>query len=150
MSVKTHQEPWEVVSSDLQGPFRMSSAQFRYLFVAVDDLTKFVVVKPLRTATGKSVWGALNERVFKTFGYPKVLHVDNRTEFDNSLLKKKYEDRKIEFSTIPPYHPQANSTESSNKTIKTFLRTFIGDNHRKRDEHIFEFAYAINNAPQLS
>lgn len=56
----------------------------------------------------------------------------------------------IDFSTIPPYHPQANPTERTNKVTKTMLRTFLEDNHRRWDEHIFEFAFAINNAPHDS
>ena len=84
------------------------------------------------------------------FGYPRRLHADNITEFDNNIVKKGCEERKIQFSTIPPYHPQANPTERSNKTIKTLLRTFLSENHRKWDEHIYEIAYAINNAPQES
>lgn len=88
MSVRTHREPWEVVVSDLQGPFPPSMSQSRYLFVAVDDLTKFVVVKPSRAADGKRVWEALNEEVFNVFGYPEVLHVDNGPEFDNKLIKR--------------------------------------------------------------
>ena len=150
MGIKSHQEPWQVVVSDLQGPFPPSMNQFRYLLVAVDDLTKFVVVKPLRTADGKRVWEALNEKVFNIFGYPKILHADNGNEFDNGLIKKNCEERKIEFSTIPPYHPQANPTERTNRSIKTLLRTFVEENHRKWDEHVYEIAYAINNAPQES
>ena len=150
MHVKAYQEPWARVVTDIQGPFPPTTNQFKYLFVAVDDLTKFVVVKPLRTADGKRLWEALMNGVFLTFGFPQILHADNGTEFDNDLIRKNCLERGIEFTTIPLYHPQANPTERSNKVIKTMLRTFLKENHRKWDEHVYEFAYAINNAPHDS
>lgn len=105
MQVKSPQEAWSVVDADIQGPLPPTTNHFKFLFVAVDDLTKFVVVKPLRVADGKRIWESLNEKVFTVFGIPKKLHVDNGTEFDNDLLRKKCDERNIDFFTNPPYHP---------------------------------------------
>lgn len=59
------------------------------------DLTKFVVVKPLRVTGGWRVWESLNERVFGVFGYAKALHMDNGTEFDNLYIRKGYEEHLV-------------------------------------------------------
>lgn len=150
MHVKSYQEPWSRVVADIQGPFPPTTNQFKYLLVAFDDFTKFVVAKPLRVADGKRIWEALQEKVFLVFGYPKILHTDNGTEFDNKLIRKHCSENNIEFSTIPPYHPQSNPTERANRVLKTMIRLFLKENHRKWDEHIHEFVYAINNVPHDS
>ena len=53
VQAKVHLEPWEVVVMDLQGPFLPTTNQFKYLCVAMDNSTKFIVVKPLHVADGK-------------------------------------------------------------------------------------------------
>ena len=52
--------------------------------------------------------------------------------------------------TTPPYHPQANPVERSNRTLKTMIATFVGDEHKNWDQHIHELRHALNTAVQSS
>jgi hypothetical protein len=53
--------PWFCTHVDLCGPFKESGPQkFRYIAVAVDSVTKFVEVRPLR---GSELKGADSEEV---------------------------------------------------------------------------------------
>ena len=146
MSQKSYSGPWKEISADIQGPFPATNNQFKYLFVAQDHFTKFVVVKPLRTANGKNIWQAIREKVLSTFGYPETIIIDNGTEMDNKLTRAKCQELGIKLKTVPAYHPQPNPTERSNKTLKTLIRTFLKQDHKKWDEHVDELAFAINNA----
>ena len=146
MSAKNYMKPWVEISADIQGPFPASRNQFKYLFVAQDHFTKFVVLKPLRTANGKIIWQAIREKILSIFGYPETIIIDNRTEMDNKITRTKCEEFGIKLTTVPPYHPQSNPTERSNKSLKTLIRTFLKQDHRDWDEHVDEFAFAINNA----
>ena len=87
MYEKTYNQPWHVVSVDLQDPFPRSKNQFSYLFVAQDIFTKFVLVKPIRIGDAKNVWKALPEKVFYTYGFPKTLRTDNGREFANKVIE---------------------------------------------------------------
>ncbi|XP_051158564.1 uncharacterized protein LOC127279951 [Leptopilina boulardi] len=49
----------------------------------------------------------------------------------------------------PPYHPQANPVERSNRTLKTMIAIFIGKDHRDWDLHVHEFRHASNTATQV-
>ena len=91
----------------------------------------------------------MNE-VFLVFEFPKTFHVDNGTELDNKVSRKGCDELNIQFSTISTYYAQANPTECSNKVLKTTLRKFSKDNYRMYDEHIYEFAHAVNNEPHES
>lgn len=54
----------------------------------------------------------------------------------------------IKFLTTPPYHPQANPVERSNRTLKTMISMYIENDHRDWDKYIPEFRHAINTAVQ--
>lgn len=116
------------------------------MLVAQDGFTKFVVLKPLRSATAKTIIKALKENFFAVFGTPRYLHTNNGTEFDNNTVCAQCTELGIEVTTIPPYHPQANPTERANRNLKALIRFFLKDNHRLWDEHIDDFSFAINNS----
>ena len=51
---------------------------------------------------------------------------DNGREFDNQVLRKTLEEYGVKHVTTPPYHPQANPVERSNRTLKTMIAAFVG------------------------
>jgi hypothetical protein len=52
----------------------------------------------------------------------------------------------IQHRTTPPYTPQCNPVERTNKTIKTMISQFVGKNYRRWDEHLPAIQYAYNSA----
>ena len=56
----------------------------------------------------------------------------------------------VKHLTTPPYHPQANPVERSNRTLKTMIAAFVGADHRNWDAHIHELRHAINTAIQAT
>ncbi|XP_046145669.1 WW domain-binding protein 11-like [Osmia bicornis bicornis] len=56
----------------------------------------------------------------------------------------------IKQTTIPPYHAQANPVERVNRTLKTMITTFVGEDHRNWDKHLPEFCFAYNTAVHSS
>ncbi len=44
------------------------------------------------------------------------------------------------------YHPQTNLTERVNKTLKTMIASFVGDNYSNWDQWLPELRFAINSA----
>ena len=150
MKCKEYSQPWEAISADIMGPYPLSKNGLKYLLVIHDEFTKFVVCRPLRTATGPKIWQALNESVFSVFGFCKSDLTDNGTEFANLFLTKAFKERGIKQVFAPPYHAQINNSERINRTLKIMIRIFLKGDHRLWDEHVSEFAFAINNAVQQS
>ena len=104
----------------------------------------------MRKADGKAVARALEELIFFRWETPDYLLTHNGTEFVNQVLSKTLDEYGIQHVTTPPYHPQANPVERSNKTLKTMIATFVDGNHRNWDAHLHEFRHAINTAMQTS
>ena len=63
MGRRTPEKPWDIVSSDVMGPFPPTREQFCYLVVFQDTFTKWVEMKALRKANAKSIRSAFHERV---------------------------------------------------------------------------------------
>ena len=143
------EHPWAVVASDLM-EFPQSKGQFKYVVMFQDLFTRWVQLRPLRSATDKNVAKAFEELVLFRWGTPDYLLTDNGKEFDNQDLGRILEVYGVTRVTTPPYHPQANPVERSNRTLKTMIATFVKTDHRNWDKHLHELRHAINTAVQSS
>ena len=117
MGSRIVERPWIVVAADLM-EFPPSKSQMKYLIVFQDLFTRWVELKPIRKADGKSVARALEELILFRWETPEYLLTDNGREFDNQTLRKVLEEYGVKHVTTPPYHPQAHQVERSNRTVK--------------------------------
>ena len=147
MGERIVERPWAVVAVDTM-EFPPSKSQHRYLLVFQDFFTRWIEVKPLRKADGKSVARALEELILFRWETPEYLLSDNGKEFDNKFVKGTLEEYGVRHVTTPPYHPQANPVERSNRTLKAMISAFVGADHRNWDLHVHEFRHAVNTAVQ--
>ena len=134
MGKRLVERPWCVVAADMiELPRR--KGQYRYVLVMQDLFTCWLELKPLRKADGKAVARALEELIFFRWETPDYLLTDNGTEFVNQVLAKTLDEYGIQHVTTPPYHPQANPVERSNRTLKTMIATYIDGSHAKQSEY---------------
>lgn len=144
------QNPWEIITVDFVGPLPKSAKQNKYLLVIQDKFTKWVECVPLREATAVGLKKAIRERIFCRFGWPKKLISDNGSQFTSKLFLKFLEDNFILQVLTPPYSPQCNSTERANRTVKTLIRIYLGEDQKRWDEQLPEIQFAINTSIQES
>ena len=83
MGCRVIERPWAVVASELM-EFPQSKGQYKYVFQ--DLFTRWVELRPLRTATEKNVGKAFKELVLFRWETPDYLLTDNGKEFDNKDL----------------------------------------------------------------
>jgi len=60
---------------------------YRFKMNYQDHLTKFVILKPLKTKRAEEIAYNLME-IYTTFGAPAILHSDNGREFVNSVINE--------------------------------------------------------------
>ncbi|XP_043481361.1 uncharacterized protein K02A2.6-like [Leptopilina heterotoma] len=149
MGQRIVERPWAVVAADTM-EFPPSKSKCKYLVVFQDLFSRWIELKPLRSADGKSVTKAFEELILFRWETPDFLLTDNGKEYDNKTLKDTLDEYGVKHITTPPYHPQANPIERSNRTLKTMISTFIGNDHRDWDLHIHEFRHAVNTATQAA
>ena len=88
------------------------------MIVAIDYFTKWVEAESLVTITSKKVEKFIWQNMITRFGLPRVLIIDNGTQFDCATLRKYWEDFKIAVAYSSVCNPQCNGqAEAANKQI---------------------------------
>jgi transposase InsO family protein len=146
-SVEPPTAVFETIDVDFMGPFPASSKnQNRFLFVVIDELSKWVELIPMRAATAKKVAENLENQVFCRFGIPKNVLSDNGSQFTSKIMKKLCQQWRVTHKLISPYHPQANQSERTNKNLKAMIQAYVEENHRQWDFHLQKFAFALRTS----
>lgn len=144
--------PWHIIYIDFIGPLPKSKQGHCHILTVVDSLTKFMHAHPLRTATAKGIVQFLENRIFLTFGVPKVVVCDNGSQLMSAELKVLLDRYKVTQWAVSRYHPQANAAEAANKTLETSIRAYIKDDkdHRDWDKHLQQIVCAMNTSQHSS
>lgn len=144
--------PWRSISLDFMGPFPLSKEGHRFLLVVIDNFSKYVLLKPLRTASSKETVKFLTNHVIYQFGTPEKIILDNGTQLKSSEFSNFLDKFKISGHYTPKYHPQANPTEAANKTILNAIKAYIKSNetHRQWDHELEKIQCAINSSCHTS
>lgn len=139
--------PFEAICCDLLGPFPVSTNRNTNLLVCSDYFSKYVMLFPIRNATGRAIVKILEEKVFLLHGVPKFIYVDNGPQFISKEFKDlmcKYNVPNIYYN--PRYHPQVNQAERAIRNVLYAIASYVKSNHRKWDSHIHEIQCALNTA----
>lgn len=137
---------WEVISTDLCGPFPRSSHGNQYILVVTDNFSKFSLFFPLRKATAASVTRVMKEHVLMVFGIPRFLKTDNGVQFRSREFNNLCSSFGVRIIFNPNYSPHCNPTERVNRVLKVMLSSYIHENQRKWDEYLPELGCAYRSA----
>lgn len=106
---------------------------FKFLMVCQDHLTKFVVLRALKSKSAEDVAIQLKD-IFSIFGAPCIFHTDNGREFKNQIIKAlamSWPEVKIVHGK--PRHSQTQgSVERANRDIENMLAAWLKDNPEKK------------------
>ena len=92
---------------DLIGLLKCSERGFVFILIIIDVLTRFVVLKPLRTKEAKEIAYALVE-VFANYGVPKMIQFDNEATFLSKIIEELRFVSGFEARNIMKYNPRQN------------------------------------------
>ncbi|GKB17367.1 reverse transcriptase domain-containing protein [Tanacetum coccineum] len=81
--------PWPFYQwgMDILGPLPQPSGKLKFVIVAIDYFTKWIKAKPLARITGKDVKKFVWDNIVFRFGLPRVIVMDNGTQFVNDPFK---------------------------------------------------------------
>ncbi|KAG5862878.1 hypothetical protein JTB14_000779 [Gonioctena quinquepunctata] len=146
MGRRTVSRQWELICTDLMGPFPVSKKINRFILVVCDVCTKNIPILLIKSATSEAIVNHIEKDVFMIYGAPARIICDEGRQYVSETFKDmatKY-DSKILFNAN--YHPQANPTERVNRAMKTMIRSYLNQDHRSWDSHLHEFGYALQTA----
>jgi hypothetical protein len=71
----------------LVGPLPTAPGNLRYVVVTVEYFTKWIEAKPLALITSQTVKKFFWQQIICQFGVPRLLIVDNGTQFNSEVFK---------------------------------------------------------------
>jgi len=150
MLTQVPEEPWATVCADFVGPLPRSQHGNQMLLVLKDRFSKWTELVPLRSATAESLRKSFRECIIARYGVPKVVITDNGVQFASRNFKGFLAEMGISQQFTAIYTPQENPTERANRTVKTMIAQFAGQDQRNWDEKWPEIMLAVNTSTSES
>ncbi|XP_022866901.1 uncharacterized protein LOC111386671 [Olea europaea var. sylvestris] len=111
-------ELFDIWGIDFMGPFSPSFSN-QYILVAMDYVSKWVVVVALPTNDGKVVIEFLKKHIFTRFGTPRAIISDGGKHFCNRQFEQLLAKYGVKHHVATAYHPQiSGQVEVSNRQLK--------------------------------
>ena len=101
---KMPENAFDEVSLDFCGPF----PDEKYLFVFIDEHSRFPIVKKMSSINAKTVIPVL-DKIFSDYGIPKTLKSDNGAPINSHMFAQFAEYLGFHHHKITPRYPQANA-----------------------------------------
>lgn len=133
---KSAEYPWEMISMDFIGPLVRSRKGNTLIFVVIDFVSKYVLLKPMRTGKTPALVRYLEEEVFLTYNVPKIIISDNGPQFISNKFSNLLRDYNVKHWLTSRYTPQYNNTERLNRVIMSCIRSYLEGMHNRWDEQI--------------
>lgn len=145
-SVVISERPFQKIYIDFLGPYPRSRSGKLYIFLVIDQLTKFVLMKTCAKAQASTVVEYLRNEVFNVYGVPELIFSDNGTQFVGKQFEALVKEFGVRHMRTAVYSPQANAAERVNRSILSAIRAYIKTKHTDWDKHLGDIANALRNS----
>nr|GEX49529.1 reverse transcriptase domain-containing protein [Tanacetum cinerariifolium] len=138
-------EIFDILGIDFMGPFPSSKGN-KYIFVAVDYLSKWVEAKALPTNDARVVIKFLKS-LFSRFGIPRAIISDLGTHFCNDQFTCVMIKYGVTHRLTTAYHPQTSGqVKVSNRGLKQILERTVGENRTSWSDKLDDALCAFRTA----
>lgn len=130
-------EPNQKIAMDIFGPLTKTKKGNQFILSIQDQLTKYLVLVPLKDQQANSIISELLEHYVYIFSAPKQILTDQGANFVCKLMETFEQAFKIQHIKTTSFHPQSNgSLERTHSTIKDLIKTCTLDRQNDWDENL--------------
>lgn len=140
------ERPFQHIYADLLGPYPRSKSGNTIILIVLDQLTKFVWLKPLRRATTNAIVTYIESDIFHFVGAPETILTDNGVQFVSNEFKSLLSRYGVRQINTGSHAPQANASERVNRSILAAIRTYLESDQTHWDANISSIASALRNS----
>ncbi|KAF8794774.1 Transposon Ty3-I Gag-Pol polyprotein like [Argiope bruennichi] len=150
-SISPGSRPFEVIHMDFLGPFVTSTSRNTELLVFIDNMTKFVRLRPCSSCSTKNVLKYLDEFT-NDFGCPRRIVTDRGSCFSSSLFEDYCKQFGIKHTLNSSQRPQANGqVERINRILIPMISSSVQtESHKDWDKILPQVQRCINWSPSKS
>ncbi|KAL1268389.1 hypothetical protein QQF64_033752 [Cirrhinus molitorella] len=131
-----------------QKPYRLPPIKQLAMDKQLEEMLKEGIVEPSHSATAQNVATIFRREILTRWGVPDFLLSDRGVQFVSAVFRELCENWSITLKLTTAYHPQTNMTERANRNLKVMMAAYVDDNHKKWDQFLPEFRFALNSAIQ--
>jgi len=137
--------PLDKLLVDFYGPLPTGIFQFSYIFVVVDNFSRFIKLYPLRRANAKICIKKLVTDYFPNYGIPKNIVSDHGRQFISKHWQTSLQKYNINVSLTSIYHPQSNPAERVMRELGRMFRTYCHKQHSAWPQYVPYIEWTLNN-----
>lgn len=137
----------ELVSVDYYGPLPVSTGGIKYLFVVVDNFTKYVKLYAIRRATTTTALRRIQQYIHEN-GKPQSILSDNGTQFTSGKWIKGLQELNITPKFTAIRNPYTNIAERWNRQLGNLFRVFVKEKHTKWASYLKHIETCLNEVYQ--
>ena len=127
--------PFEIVSMDILGPFKVTSDGYKYVLVCVDMFTSWVEASPMKSLTAEETAQVFFRLIISRHGCPRKVLTDQGRQFTSSLFQTLCNQYRIQKLESTAYHHQTNGkAERFNRFLLNSMATQINKDHNNWDK----------------
>ena len=138
--------PFQRIYMDFLGPYPRSKSGNIGIFIVLDHLTKFPLIKPVKKFSSAIIISFLEEFVFNVFGVPEYVISDNGSQFRSSQFAAFLTKYGVKHMLTAIYSPQSNSSERVNRSIIAGIRSYLSKDQRLWDSYLGEIGVALRSS----
>lgn len=139
---------FDTVQIDTVGPLPTTSFDNKYLLSAQCELTKYIVLIPMKDKNSLTIAKALINDIILKYGQMRILKSDRGSELCNQIIDNICETLKVERKISTPYHHETiGGLERNHRELNAYLRSFVNEELNDWDDWSQYFAFAYNTTP---
>ena len=139
-------EKWSI---DVMGPLPESSKGNKYLFVLLDQFSKWVEAKPVPRIGADPLIQWISETCSR-LGLPREIVMDRGPDMESAAMKEYCDSIGVKRTFISPFHHQSNPVERTNRTLLNMIRTYVNQDMKDWDLHLDKVLFAYRAATHES
>lgn len=129
-SNNTTKYPFSFIGMDHIGPFRRSERGNRYILVAIDYLSKWIIAKPVVNTSAALIRQFIQNDIITQHSYPHRIITDRGSGFRVKSLQTQLQKLGIEQSFSTTEHPQSNGqVERNNGSLLMAFKAYVKESH---------------------
>lgn len=137
--------PLERVLVDIYGSLPLGWNKVKYIFVVLDNFTRFVRLYPVKRATAIIVTNRMVNDYINVYGAPQCVVSDHGLQFSSKVWQSR-----LSVCGVPPtmtsvYHPQSNPAERVMRELGRLFRTYCHQQHTDWPQYIAYIEWVLNN-----